>query len=357
MKPPIDKACGEGLMPDTLSALDRLGVRLDDPTDPDPVRPALGYPFQGIRFLNADLGANNAIAQASFPSRPGRGVSRLRLHQRLLDRATELGVGFHWQTVVQGIEQGTGRSTTEPITVRTNRGPLHARFLIGADGHQSRVRAWAGLDRAAIGARRIGLRQHFAIAPWSNFVEVYWSAHGQAYVTPVSSQEVCVAFIARQKFPSVAAGLACFPQLQQRLGSVLPSDAPRGSITLSRKLHRVTRGNIALLGDASGSVDAVTGEGLSLCFRQALALGDALAAGNLAPYQQRHAALRRLPHLMAGALLLLDRSPRLRTRVFTLFERQPHLFADLLEIHIGAAPPRLLGRSGLLAAGCRLLSA
>jgi flavin-dependent dehydrogenase len=358
MKPPIDKACGEGLMPDTLSALARLGVGLNDGSG-SAGGPALpfGYPLQGIRFLNSTPDANNSTVQARFPSTQGRGVSRLRLHQRLLDRASELDVGFHWQTVVQAIAPGTGRSSTERITVHTSRGPLQARFLIGADGHQSRVRAWAGLDRAAIGARRIGLRQHFAIAPWSNFVEVYWSACGQAYVTPVSPQEVCVAFIARQKFPSVVSALACFPQLQRRLGCAPPSDIPRGSITLSRKLHRVTRGNIALLGDASGSVDAVTGEGLSLCFRQALALGDALATGDLDPYQQTHTALRRLPHLMAGMLLLLDRSPRLRARVFALFEARPQLFAHLLEVHIGAAPARLFGPSGLLAVGLRRLLA
>src|SRR5271168_4021927 len=49
LQPPIDKACGESLMPDTLSALVRLGIQLEDPT-----RPALGHPLHGIRFLNAD---------------------------------------------------------------------------------------------------------------------------------------------------------------------------------------------------------------------------------------------------------------------------------------------------------------
>jgi menaquinone-9 beta-reductase len=291
------------------------------------------------------------MAEASFSASPGRGVSRLLLHQRLLDRANELGVGFHWQTHVKAIEQGSA------ITLYTSRGPLETRFLIGADGHQSRVRNWAGLDRATLSARRIGLRQHFAIAPWTGFVEVHWSDHGQAYVTPVSDHEVCVAFIARQRFPSVAAALACFPQLQAHLACAAPSDAPRGSITLSRKLHRVTRGNIALIGDASGSVDAVTGEGLSLCFRQALVLADALAANDLAQYQQAHTALRRLPHLMAATLLLLDRSPRLRAHVLARFERQPQLFSHLLALHIGESPLQLFGPSGLLATGLHLLVA
>jgi menaquinone-9 beta-reductase len=346
MKPPIDKACGEGLMPDTIAALAELGVDIS---------PAASATLTGIRFIgNPDQKGVSTSIQASFPETTGRGIKRLLLHQLLLDRALELGVRFHWQTVVQGIEQGM-----EQNIIQTNQGQLHARYIVGADGHQSRVRNWAGLDRSAFPflqpTRRIGLRQHFAIAPWTSHVEVYWSHHGQAYVTPVSSSEVCVAFVARHKFATVYEALRHFPQLHSRLASPPTSDAPRGSITLGRRLHRVTRGNVALIGDASGSVDAITGEGLALCFRQALALAQALHANNLAQYQRAHTTLRRLPHLMAYGLLSLDRSPRLRARVFNALERHPHLFQQMLEVHIGHRPLSVFGSQGLLAAVPSLL--
>lgn len=342
MKPPIDKACGEGLMPDTVAALKRLGISLDAVGDE---RPELHARIRGIRFIDT---TGSAVAQAVFPSGDGRGMKRRRLHQLLLDRATELGVGFSWETVVRGIAGQEG----EGSTVETNRGSMRARFIVGADGHQSRIRTCAGLDRASVTARRIGLRQHFAVAPWSEFVEVYWSGQGQAYVTPVAPGEVCVAFVAHRKFAGgVAEALSHFPDLMARLAGAALSDAPRGSITYSRKLYRVTSGNIALLGDASGSVDAVTGEGLSLCFRQALVLADAIDRDDLPAYQKAHAAMRRLPHLMAGTLLLLDRFPFLRSHSIAMLERYPWIFARLLEVHIGHAAPRLCGESGLVAAG------
>jgi flavin-dependent dehydrogenase len=50
----------------------------------------------------------------------------------------------------------------------------------------------------------------------------------------------------------------------------------RGAITSSRKIKAVYREHIALIGDASGSVDAITVEGLYLAFRQATALADAI---------------------------------------------------------------------------------
>ncbi len=337
MRPPIDKACGEGLMPDTLAALSALGVELEG----DPLQSA---PMRGIRFIDT---ASGAAAQALFPDGDGRGMKRRLLHQRLIERAEELGVEFSWETVVRGFSDRI---------VETTRGALQARFVVGADGHQSRVRAWAGLERASVSAKRIGLRQHFATAPWTDFVEVYWSDHGQAYVTPVAADEVCVAFVARTKFGNVTEALSHFPQLQERLAGAEISDAPRRSVTFSRKLHRVTHGNVALLGDASGSVDAVTGEGLSLCFRQALALADAIAVKDLAAYQKAHTQMRRLPHLMANTMLLMDRSKVLRGGAIAVLQQRPRLFAQLLEVHIGHVPLRVFGESGLFAAGLKLVA-
>jgi menaquinone-9 beta-reductase len=347
LAPPIDKACGEGLMPDTLDALGLLGI------DHAALATAESHPFRGIRFIGTDRSGHRVCTQATFPEGEGRGMRRILLHQLLLDRAVALGVRLRWQTVVQAIEPGEGR---ERGTVRTNRHTIHPRFIVGADGHQSRIRAWAGLDRAITSARRIGLRQHFGIAPWSDCVEVYWSDHGQAYVTPVASDEICVAFIADRRFPSVARALAHFPELQDRLAGASATNTPRGAITLSRKLHRVTRNNIALIGDASGSVDAVTGEGLGLCFRQSLALAKALSVEDLASYQQAHLALLRLPQFMGRTMLLLDSSPRLRNRALTALQRRPQFFQQMLRVHVGQAPIRLFGSTGLLASALCILA-
>jgi len=339
MRPPIDKACGEGLMPDSLAALAQLGITVQPDVDSPSQTP--GHPLTGIRFLTAD---GSIQTQAAFPSTPGRGIRRLHLHQLLVDRALTLGVDLHWQTVAQHITQssepssrGAGKSTP-CINIQTTRGPLAARFLVGADGHTSRVRTWANLDRSSVSGRRFALRQHFTLAPWTSRVEVHWSAHGQAYVTPVAPNEVCVAFVSRDRLSSVPAALVHFPELQAHLRAAIPSDTPRGAVTFNRKLRRVTRGPIALLGDASGSVDAVTGEGLALAFRQAAALAEALSLNNLGLYQRAHTRLRRLPHFMASTMLLLDRSPLLRTAALTLLARYPGLFARLLALHLGESP-------------------
>jgi menaquinone-9 beta-reductase len=340
-RPPIDKACGEGLLPDALAALDQLGLPLER------LQP-FGLPFRGIRFIRSDSPLHHSPADALFPSGCGLGIRRTALHRLLVDHALSLGVRFRWQTVVTGIAGNQ---------VRTNRGTVHSRWIVGADGHQSRIRTFAGLDRSSATYQRIGLRQHYAVAPWSDLVEVHWALHGQAYVTPISPEEVCVAFIGSKKFADAGNALSQFPTLHRHLASTTPIDKARGAVTLSRRLHRVTSRNIALIGDASGSVDAITGEGLVLAFRQAIALAEALAANDLPAYQQAHESILRLPHHMSRALLLMDRHPLILSRVFTAFKRHPTLFPHLLGIHNGDKPLRLLGTGSIAASLLAILTA
>jgi flavin-dependent dehydrogenase len=338
MKPPIDKACGEGLMPGSLEALAAIGV-----TNLDQIlRTTENHRLRGIRFIGDLTSPNPVTTEAAFPQAPGRGIRRTVLHQILLDRAASLGVRFHWENSVQSIAP-----TVEGTLVHSNRQTLRTRYLIGADGPRSRVAAWAGLTEASIQSRRIGLRQHYTIAPWTDFVEVYWSNAGQAYVTPNSSNEVCVAFVANKKFAGSADALRHFPTLRHHLAASQPNGPARGSISLGRTLRRVAHRNVALIGDASGSVDAITGEGMALCFRQAAALSDALRANDLNLYQQAHRRIQRLPRRMSRSLLLMDRSPLIRDSVLRTFERTPWLFERLLQMHIGHSPLQSFATEGL----------
>jgi flavin-dependent dehydrogenase len=332
---PLDKACGEGLMPDSLAALEALGVRL---------RGAVGAPIRGIRFCD-DAGAR---AEAAFRGAWGLGLRRTRLHALLLERAEAQGVRFLWRAPVSGVEGGY---------VSLPGGPKRARWIVGADGLQSRVRRWAGLEACTVRSRRIAQRLHYRMAAPSDLVEVHWSDRGQAYVTPVGPDQVGVAFISGEKHASLEAALANFPALRRMLAGAAPCTRVRGSATLSRRLRRVTRGHLALVGDASGSVDAITGEGLGLSFRQAISLADAMAAGDLAGYESAHHAIQRRALLMARILLLMDRSRGLRGRALDAFAESPGLFARMLGVHLGEIPLRWFGDAGLLRLGWEMLRA
>ncbi|HEX5230516.1 MAG TPA: NAD(P)/FAD-dependent oxidoreductase [Bryobacteraceae bacterium] len=303
-QPPIDKACGEGLMPDSLDALRRLGISFD---------PGHSFVFRGIRFI----GDGGRVA-ADFPRDPGIAVRRVRLHQLLIDRAEELGVELRWRTHASSFDN------------------IRARWMIGADGQNSRVRRWADLDGARSESFRYGFRRHYRVRPWSDFMEIYWGPRCQMYVTPVGAGEACVALITRDPHQRMDAAMAHFPELARRLEGADITSSERGAITATRRLKRVCRGNVALIGDASGSVDAITGEGMSLAFRQSLVLADAIVAGDLHSYEIAHRQMARRPAYMAQLMLLLDRLPLGRPHVLRLFAAQPVIFERLLALHAGA---------------------
>lgn len=333
-QPPIDKACGEGLMPDSLEALSCLGVSLQ------------GYEtgsFHGIRFVGPECSA-----AATFPQGRGLGIRRVSLHNSFVQHAQDCGVEMLWGVRVVAIrDQG----------VLVNGRKISCRWLVGADGQNSQVRDWAGLGAGSDSTQRIGLRQHFQIQPWSDYVEIYWGSQDQAYVTPVGRNEVCIALISRRKFKSFDDGLSEFPVLAARLKGAPSTTRPRGAMSISRKLKQVCRGNVALIGEASGSVDAITGEGLAMAFRQALALGQALAAGDLSAYAAAHSQINSLPEFMSRSMLLMDRSRWLRSRSLRAFARQPGIFGRMLAIHVGELQLRDFGMAGLLNLGWQLLVA
>ncbi len=330
--PPIDKACGEGLMPDGVAALRRLGVTLGV---------GEGVPFRGIRFAD-----DRRSAEAAFPEEAGVGIRRRTLHQLLVDRAEAAGVVTRWGVKATGVE-------TEGV--RIGERLLRCRWIVGADGASSQTRQWAGLPMAIDHGGRLGLRQHFRAKPWTDFVEVHWAKGEQAYVTPVGPEEICVALLGRAQEVGFTDLAARFPRLAERLGNAEPTNAARGAYCRTIRLDRVASNRIALVGDASAAIDAVTGDGLALAFRQAAALGDALRKGDLSFYESQHRSICRTPFLMARLLLLMDRHDGLRKIALQTLAERPDIFSRLLATHVGARHPAVASLD-VLALGLRLLA-
>ncbi|MFQ5700217.1 MAG: NAD(P)/FAD-dependent oxidoreductase [Acidobacteriota bacterium] len=281
-QPPIDKACGEGIMPDGVETLARLGVIL--PRD----RVAA---FGGIRYIEGGI-----MTTARFRAGSGLGVRRTVLHEALIGRARSLGVHLDWGRAVRRLS---------PDGVEADGSPVRGRWIVCADGHDSLCRRALGLDVSPI-HERFGIRRHFRVRPWADLVEVHWSDSCEIYVTPVAPDQVCVATLTRDTGLRLDEALRRFPALEKRLRHAAIISDDQGASTVFRRLPRVVSGRYALIGDASGSVDALTGEGVSLALRQALALGAALREGDLRAYGAAHARLMRLPAAMSRGMLAIS---------------------------------------------------
>jgi menaquinone-9 beta-reductase len=334
--PFIDKSCGEGMMPETLAVLERLGVKF---------ALGAGKSFRGVTFVQ-----DGSQVSANFPCGQGIGLRRPLLHEALVARSAACGVQFLWKTPISAIISG-GDSGSVQLPGRN----IRARWIVGADGQSSRVRRWIGLESSAHVGQRYASRRHYRVKPWSNYMEIHWAGRAQAYVTPIGDEEICVVAMAETPahglFETV---LDQMPALREKLFDASLGSRERGAVTAMRMLRCVQKNNVALLGDASGGVDAITGEGLRLAFRQALSLADAMAANDLTQYQRAHGKLARRPRLMGNLMLWLGRNPHTRARVLRAMHDNPELFARLLATHAGDGTAHLVSAGAQL--GLRLLA-
>ncbi len=300
---PIDKACGEGLMPAAVRALGELGVRPQ------------GRAIRGIRYTDG-----RHVVDAAFRHGDGLGVRRTTLQPAMLDAARAAGVKVMESRAVEVCQDADG------VSVDGRR----ARYLAVADGLHSPIRRQLGLARALVRTPpRWGTRQHFAVAPWTDLVEVHWGPESEAYVTPVGPGLVGVALLSSVQAP-FARQLAAFPALLERLPAEGVTSVRGAGPLLQRTSARVA-GRVLLVGDAAGYVDALTGEGVAVSLACARALADCVAADDPAAYERRWLAASRRYRVITSSLLWARRQRLLSSRIVPMAARLPGVFGGAVQ--------------------------
>lgn len=346
---PVDKACGEGIMPNGVAALAAMGVVVPD----DESRP-----FHGVRYVDGDL-----VAEGRFRGGPGLGVRRTVLVRCLLERCAALGIDIRFGSRVESWTADEGQVRVR-VRVRTAGSAVDGAadgaaaaddvcggLLIGADGLHSVIRRRSGLAPAdapaARGAVRFGVRRHFDIEPWADLVEVHLNSGAEAYATPVGPRTVGVALLfergraERNAAPSFDSLLSRFPALERRLASARALDDPRGAGPFRQPVRARTTARVALVGDAAGYADALTGQGLELAFAAARELVDVVAeAAPLSRYEAAWRKLTRRYYIGTGLLLWIARHDRVRRGMVRLLERFPGMFDLGLDLLTGPATER-----------------
>ena len=319
---PIDKACGEGLMPAGLASLERLGVlaHLDQ---------AETSVFDSITYVQED----GRSVRAALPAPGGLGIRRLALATAMTRRARELRVTLNESCGVRA-----HRIDANGVTLTTDVGEVRAKVLVAADGLHSALRKAEGLEGVWHGPKRFGLRRHVAMTPWAPTVEVHFAPGAEAYVTPAGAQRVGLAFLWEDGrvdgTVSFETLLSRFPILEKRIAGHAFDSEPRGAGPLRQPVSARVKDRFVLVGDAAGYVDAITGEGLSLAFDGAAALGrlwsQVLAsegsAASLQPYEREmRRGFTRYARL-ASLLVWTARRPALRRFVINRLITMPRLF-------------------------------
>jgi flavin-dependent dehydrogenase len=338
---PVDKPCGEGLLPNGVAALERLGLAR---TELEPH----GHPIAGIRYVSQA----QRIAETRFVGATGLGLRRTELSRLLHARATALPalrIASRTRAEVRLIE-----GERPEVTMGDER--LRPRLVIGADGLTSHVRRSCGIPIVIHSDRRWGMRRHFDITPWTDHVEVYFANDVEAYVTPLE-RGINVACLWRQEHANAEPRHGAFeafirdvPALARRLAGASPTDRALASGPFRQQPVERSRDGLLLMGDAAGYVDAITGEGVGLALAQAEVLEQAVAplfaatrsaaapvitAAQLRPYLADSDAACRSNRDLTRLLLMLSRHPWMVERVIRALSRDPALFQHCLRANMG----------------------
>jgi flavin-dependent dehydrogenase len=317
-----------------------------------------GARFGGIRYH----GFGRSVA-APFPPAPGvpaHGLGQRRLHLDAVlfaaARATP-GVIAREGARVEAplVEHGRVKGAVVDGEVR------RARLVVAADGPRSILRRRLGLDGPALRHTRLGVRAHFRLAAGQRpgeLVDVYVAGERDVYVTPLPDGEVVVAALAprdavgERPADFLTRAIAGHSALAAQLEGAEATSEVAGRVPLSLRARRGMAPGLVLLGDAAGTVDPVTGQGIAQALLSAELLAGCLVRRTapdappvfdpsddvLAEFDRRRRALTRDGALLTRFALTLMNRPALAAGTMRLFERRPAVLGHLVGVAAGLRP-------------------
>ena len=279
---------------------------------------------------------------------------------RAAERDPNVTVLLGWQVSEPLLDAGgraVGLQVTDPDGRRER---LFASFLVGADGPRSRVARGLGWVAAGRGRDRFALVARFRGVEPRLEAEVHFVDHDYFAACPVDdglfTANLVVDGESIPKGPSALEELfherlAGAPALAERLAHAELAEPLTACGPLRTGPRRCTGPGVALVGDACGFVDPLTGEGLFFAMRGASLIATAIDEALRAPERER-AALRRYArerrrelgprYLLAGLLQRGIRHPTITREVVGLLGRLPGICDLVLGLTGDYVPPRAL---------------
>jgi menaquinone-9 beta-reductase len=333
---PKEKPCGEGLMPAGVAVLNRLGMG----------EAVGGVPFYGVRYHFGKHVTEGRFPQTMGLPVSGRGQRRKHLDEVLFRAAASVsGVIAHTGAHVDGPLRENGRV----VGIFVDGKPRRAALVVAADGVHSRLRHKMGLN-VPVHRKRFGIRAHFRLAKGqaqAPCVDVFLAPGHELYVTPLPGGEVLVAVLAdaQQLVESVERSfrrwLLAEPDLAKRLEGAEQITPVLATSPLAAQARRGVAPGLALLGDAAGFLDPITGGGMTQALQTAELLAryipDRVSQDDswLWKFERARQALLFDYRILTRMALWLTDHPRLGQRLFRIMDALPAFFSHVIGVSGG----------------------
>jgi len=350
---PRQKPCGECIMPEGVQILSELGVLSD-------ILKHGGVKVDGMRYWNR----RGDMAQADFPPGP-EGMSHALTLQRydldylLLKKAdsfsnVKVRQGFQVTEVIQEdghIKGVAGHAVNSP----NNREVFNAPLTIGTDGRYSIFHKACNLNKTPLPRRRFGLTGHLkGIEGMGSYVEVMPCNDGEIYIAPCGNDTTLVAILLEEsamkffkgdlpgRFHEFLRQVDGFKDRITKTELVLPVSATGPLGFTIESLHKP---GLLLIGDSSGFLDPITGEGMTLALKSVKAalpfIKEAIATGSFDEEMGDQYVQERFQSIedvfrFTQFILNLSKKKLIADRAIRKLSRNPKLFQKFLGVATGS---------------------
>ena len=266
--------CGEGI---SRGWLDSVGIKLDSKSVAREVKGAKIVAPNGAAFYLSEKMAGNEV---------GIVLDRIFFDKLLAHDAVKAGADLMLKTSALGITKSGSKVTGVKIKSFGETKDIKCGCVVGADGYESQVGRWAGLN-TSLTPRDITSCFQYRLTninhepDYCEFVVGSKAPGGYIWIFPKNEDTANVGIgmqLSKLKDPAdVKKHLDKFIQGDPRLKKGKPLELVSGAVSICAPLDRTVMDGLLLVGDAARMIDPITGGGISNSCKAGKIAGEVLA--------------------------------------------------------------------------------
>jgi len=265
--------CGEGI---ARRWIENVGIPLD--------RKWVAYEVEGAKIVSPN-GTEFHIDERHAGSEVGTVIERDLFDKALARQAAKAGADIILKATVMSILKDNGKVSGVRVEQFGERFDVKAGIVVGADGFESQIGRWAGLD-TTLKAKDITICLQYRMTDiepdpdYCEFILGSGAPGGYVWVFPKSEDTANVGLGMQlpklKKKGEMRGYLDAFIEKDERFRKGKKLDIVAGAVSTCAPIERTVADGILLVGDAARTIDPITGGGIANACKAGKVAGEVL---------------------------------------------------------------------------------